>query len=832
MLQEYLEKNYKNLVQAHDFARIGSWEMDLVNHKNKWSEEACSIYGITPQDYHGTYNEFLKFVHPDDIESVHKTLQNPFKLPSYDMEYRIIRTDGAVRTLHQLIESTFDQEGNLTHLSGTIQDITEKKELQKKLGQSQDAISGIQRLFQVLVQQSSDVFEIISPDGTIQFISPAVEKITGYKPEERIGKNTLEFLEEGQRANFSKMMEYVLQNPDEKIDGDFTVRNFEGREVYLALSMSNQLSEPSIQGIVINWRDITERVENQREIEYIATHDELTKLPNRVYLKKKISQLCNLRGKSRDKNTSFALIMLDIDGFKFINDALGYQLGDQLIIQVAERLRYFLDDQFLCRYSGDQFAMILEEFQGMEEYERVAKDLIELFQYPFKVDMYELDVTTSMGISIFPDDEQLPDSLINYANIALLRSKREGKNRYEFYSSDIGIQIYKQLVLRNDLIKAIEKNQFRVYYQPQIKLKSNDILAAEALIRWEHPDWGLVSPNEFIPLAEETGFIINLGNWMLRQVCKNYKDWMDQGLPPIKVSVNYSSIQFFEKNFVENIKNIIDEYELDPHFLIMEITESVLMKNAEKAISDINRLQALGIQVALDDFGTGFSCLAYLNSFNIDILKIDRSFIKNVFKDDNSSIITRSVIDLAQELKIKLVAEGIENFDQLSYLRELNCFMGQGFLYSKPVPQKEFEDILKKEKCIPITIKAKEKPSEEKRKFLRIKLPELLVAEMTILDIPGEEFKVGTAQIGIKNIGSEGMCFASDIKLPVNHDLVLEFSIPCMSRETKVRGTPVWIKEVDDCIYEYGVTFIFDKDEKTNLASVFYSLCKDLYIQK
>lgn len=828
MLNEDIKKSYKDLVEAHDFAHIGSWEMDLTRNKGYWSEEAYRIYGISSERLDGTYEGFIKLIHPEDRENIDRQIRETKDETAFDMEYRIIRTNGSVRNIRQLVKPIFSKEGTLMNLYGAIQDITGMKEFENFLGETEETIDRIQKRFQVLVQQSSDVFEIISPDCTILYISPAVEQIVGYPPEERIGKNALEFLEDEQRQNFVKQVDSILDNPEERMQGDVTLKDKAGKVSYLTYTMTNQLMEPSIQGIVINWRDITDRIQNQKEIEFIATHDELTRLPNRVSLKKKLSQLC-IENTSPDFN--FALIMLDIDGFRYVNDALGYQYGDQLIVQVSQRLEEFLgEDGFLCRYTGDQFAIIIQNLNKSWEYEQTAKKIAALFKDAYKVDLYELDMTVSLGISMYPFDERDPDLLINYANISLLRSKHEGKNRYKFYSSDIGIQIYKQVVLRNDLLKAIERNQFQVYYQAQVKLESSDILAAEALIRWDHPEWGMVSPNEFISLAEETGFIINLGNWMLREVCKNYKRWMEQGRAPIKVSVNYSSIQFFERNFVENIINIINEYELDPHFLIMEITESVFMKNPEKAIVDIKRLQAVGIQVALDDFGTGFSSLSYLNSFNIDILKIDRSFIKNVMLDDASTIITRSVIDLAQELRIKLVAEGIENWEQLSYLKDLHCYTGQGFLYNKPMPTAEFEELLAKEKCMPTQLLQEKKKGREQRKYLRIKLPKVLESEMSIADIPGQKFKIAPMKVEVKNISSEGLCFAAGIRLPVNKELLLQFVIPTNDgNEAKICGYPVWAQEAEDNIYEYGVEFDHDPAEKLDLTAALYSLCKDMY---
>lgn len=687
----------------------------------------------------------------------------------------------------------------------------------------------IQKRFQVLVQHSDDIFEIISPDYKIMYISPAVEKIIGLNPEERIGKNALEFIAEEQKQNFIKMVDHVLDYPDQTCEGDLVIKNKDAENSHLKFIISNQLEEPSVQGIVINWRDITEQIEKQKEIEYITTHDELTKLPNRVSLKRKMQQLCEEQNKA---DGNFALIMLDVDSFRYINDALGNQSGEQLICEVGSRLKRFLgEDGLLYRYSGEQFAIIVQNLIKSWEYEQLVKRVAALCKEPYKLDLYELDMTFSLGISMFPYDEKDPDLLINYANISLLHSKHEGKNRYKFYSSDVGIQIYMQVVLRNDLLKAIERNQFRVYYQAQVKLESGHILAAEALIRWEHPEWGMVSPNEFIPLAEETGFIINIGNWVLREVCRNYKKWREEEKKPIKVSVNYSSIQFFERNFVENIVNTIHEYGLDPHFLIIEITESALMKNPEKAIVDIKRLQAEGIQVALDDFGTGFSSLSYLNCFDIDILKIDRCFIKNVIVDEASTIITRYVIELAQELGIKVVAEGIENWDQLSYLQELNCYSGQGFLYNKPMPFTEFEPLLIKGECIPIQLVKEKKEGRDKRKYVRIKLPKVLEADMFNVEIPGQKFKVAKTKVEIKNISSEGLCFASDIRLPVNKDLKLQFSIPMKNEEeANICGYPAWAHEVETNSYEYGVEFKHKPEEKKDLTMALYSLCKEMYM--
>lgn len=586
-------------------------------------------------------------------------------------------------------------------LIGTQQNITEKKKLEKEIEVNQETIEKIKRKYQVLIQEANDVFEIITSDGTIVYLSDASERVIGYRPEERIGKKIFDYYKGDDLQTIKKMVAYVLRCPNKKAEGDITYKIKAGKVIYLEVHMQNLLDEPSIEGIVINFRDITRRVEIEKQMAYISTHDELTGLPNRNYFKKKLKLQCIHAKKTK---TKFAVMMLDIVGFRYINDALGYLFGDQLVVKISEKLKSYVNDEhFLCRYSGDKFAIIVQSTGAIEEFENVAKSIIDLFSQTSKVDKYEIDVNISIGVRIYNEDKDI-DSLIKHAEMALFWAKNQGKNIYKFYSSELNIQNYKQFELRNDLGKALENNQLRVCYQPIISLRTNEILAAEALVRWEHPNWGMVSPNEFISFAEETGFIINIGEWVFREVCQNYRQWVDKGLPNIKVSVNISSIQFFENNFIQNILNTLNEFKLEPNFLIIEITESIFMLKVNKVISDIKKLQSLGIQVALDDFGTGFSSLAYFKSFNIDILKIDGSFIRSVILDETSNIITKTIIELAEKLKIKLVAEGIEKHEQLNYLKELSCYAGQGYIYSKPLFTEEFAKVLSMRKCEPLAV--------------------------------------------------------------------------------------------------------------------------------
>ncbi|MGI6332459.1 MAG: EAL domain-containing protein [Zhaonellaceae bacterium] len=516
----------------------------------------------------------------------------------------------------------------------------------------------------------------------------------------------------------------------------------------------------------------------------------------------------------------FALMILDIDSFNYINYALGYSLSDQLIIEVAKRLNsHFGEEELVFHFSGDQFALIVQSLSKLEEYREFAQKVIQLLSQPFKVDNYELHITVSIGISIYPRDGKDWEQLIKYAHIALLRAKNEGKNKYKFYSPDIDIHSYKQFELHNDLPKAIENGELNLYYQPIVNLKNNQILGAEALVSWEHPSWGTVAARQFTALAEETGLIVTIGKWLLREVCKTYKQWLKDKLPKIKVSISISKSQFFEKDFVENVKGIIAEFGLEPDFLIMEISGKNLPET-DKIASDLQKLQALGIEIALVEFGT--TCLASLNSLKIDYLKINRAISKNILTDPTHAVTTKYLIKTAQELEIKFIAAGIETSEQLAYLRRLKCLLGQGAIYSRPLPAKDFEKILNKKKCKPQAYVRDEKADyEEKREFFRINFHSLLEGEMTILKLKGKNVNVGNTKVLIKDIGPGGLCFISNIKLPVEKYLILQFTTQLLDTEIKVTGYPVWLKEMDDDLYKYGIEYVIDENERIDLVKIF-----------
>jgi len=487
-----------------------------------------------------------------------------------------------------------------------------------------------------------------------------------------------------------KKIELIKENPNHFIKEELITKT----GVYIESFVINQLTDPLIQGIVIISRNISEKKETEKKIEYISNYDEMTNLPNHYLFRNDLKIWCR---KAIDDESSFALFMIIINEYKYFSQTLGYYMADDLILQIVKELKMVLGDEaFIYRYSEDQFALLLKPESIREEYISILNEFINIFKHPIKTNGIELTITINIGISICPDNGYNSETLLNHANIALRQAKDEGLNKYIFFMHDLNIE--KRIQLINDLYIAIDKEQFKVYYQPIIDLTTGEIEAVEALIRWHHPAYGVILPDEFVFLAEESRFILNLGIWMLRKVCLNYKHWINEGLPAVRVSINCSSIQFSESDFINNLIEILSEFELDPSFLTLEITESAFMKKSDKIISDINAVRALGVKVAIDDFGVGFSSLSFLSAFKVDIIKIDRRFIENVLLNKTDMIITQSIINLAKDLNIEIHAEGIENLGQLLYLKKFKCKIGQGFLFSRPIRHKELKVLLKKGK--------------------------------------------------------------------------------------------------------------------------------------
>jgi len=447
--------------------------------------------------------------------------------------------------------------------------------------------------------------------------------------------------------------------------------------------------EGALIGIIEASRDITDRLqvekklsENEQRLHHLAHHDHLTNLPNRLLFQ---DRLQHAMAKARRRETRVGLLFLDLDRFKNINDTLGHEIGDLVLQEVAKRVRYWIrESDTVARLGGDEFVIILEDVQDPTYVAVVAQKILSVLAQPVHVREHELFVTTSIGISLFPSDTEIPEELMKYADVAMYRAKDKGRNNYQFFTSDMTARAHEMLVLESSLRKALDHDQLVLHYQPQFDLNSNSLLGMEVLVRWMHPQKGLIPPGEFIPMAEETGLIVPIGEWVLRSACLQNKLWQEQGLPPVRIAVNISARQFRQADLADMVERVLADTRLDPQWLELEITESVVMENFGEAIMTLTDLKVRGVHLSIDDFGTGYSSLGYLKRFPISKLKIDRTFVRDITSDANDAAIAASVIALARSMNLEVIAEGIETREQLDFLLDYGCGQGQGFLLGRP----------------------------------------------------------------------------------------------------------------------------------------------------
>lgn len=424
------------------------------------------------------------------------------------------------------------------------------------------------------------------------------------------------------------------------------------------------------------------------ELKHLAYHDPLTGLANRVGFLENIQMILKLSDNSR-----FAILLIDLDRFKVVNDTLGHHIGDLILVETAARLRQVLSrNSHIYRLGGDEFVVILTE-ASKETAAESAKMILASFQKSFSVMAYEIDLTPSIGISLFPDHGKIQEDLLKNADAAMYLSKEKGKNEFTFYNAELNSVMKRKMEIERHLKRALDKNQFSLVYQPKINLQTNEIVGMEALLRWEHPEYGWISPSEFIPIAEETGQIEAIGRWVLETACIQNKLWQNQGLNPLCVSVNVSVLQFQNGNFLKTVKNVLHESKLCAQFLELEITESI-MQNIKESRDMLSQLKEMGVKISIDDFGTGYSSLHILSKLPIDTIKIDKSFIDELDQLERSPII-KAIIDLSLNLKLNIVAEGIETVYQKEFLRQSGCMIGQGYLFSKPLKTNEFEQFIR-----------------------------------------------------------------------------------------------------------------------------------------
>ena len=421
--------------------------------------------------------------------------------------------------------------------------------------------------------------------------------------------------------------------------------------------------------------------------------DPLTKMPNRFLFNQKLKEAIKA---AREEEGILAVLFIDLDRFKFINDTFGHASGDQLLLEAANRIKSSIgNENMFARMGGDEFVCVLKNLNDEIDAEGYAETIINAFSTPFSIKGTTIYISCSIGISVYPFDGDEVDLLVSNADSAMYRAKKNGRNQVGKSKVDLNAGGFEKLLLENSLRKAIENDELTLYFQPQVQLDTNEIVSVEALLRWNHSDLGLISPGDFIPIAEETGLILPMGDWVLRTACERMRSWQDHGVPPVRVAVNLSASQFLHNDLVTKVKKILEDTQLNPVLLELEITENMVMHDVNSAITILKQLKELGIKISIDDFGTGYSSLNYLKEFPVDTLKIDRSFIHDIDKNQNSVALTKGITALAHDLQLNVIAEGVETSQQLAIVKQQACDAVQGYFYSKPLSNEEILQYLK-----------------------------------------------------------------------------------------------------------------------------------------
>ncbi|NER03166.1 MAG: EAL domain-containing protein [Okeania sp. SIO3C4] len=567
-------------------------------------------------------------------------------------------------------------------------DITKRKQAEKQLYENEQR-------FRALIENSTDIIQILDKNSIYQYLSPSQERILGYTPQELIGKSAFELIHPNDRWWMKQVIEGVKQNPKTRRGLDeYRVRHKNGSWCVFDAVVMNLLDDQSVRGIVINCHDVTERKSAEEKLLHQSLYDSLTDLPNRALLMDRLQQA--LARTHRNPNYLFAVLTINLDRFKIINESHGHSMGDQILVEIAKRIQTCLRlIDTVARIGSDEFVILLETVHDRGDAVGLATLIQTAIAQPIELDAQRLFITASIGIVISSDDYQWAGDLLRDANIAMARAKAQNQGGYLLFTSSMHNNVTEKMQLEHDLHHAVEMledldspvaNSFLLKYQPIISLCTGKLLGFEALVRWQHPERGIVSPAKFIPLAEETGLIIPFGKWVLWEACRQLQQWQkNYSQTDLTVAVNISGKQFAQPNLILHIQRILQKTGINPQRLKIEMTESVVMDNAESAITVLYQLQELGIQLSVDDFGTGYSSLSYLHRFPINTLKVDKSFVTNMGVNGENCEIVRAVVTLAHSLGLDVVAEGIETEQQLTQLKNLGCEYGQGYLFSKPV---------------------------------------------------------------------------------------------------------------------------------------------------
>lgn len=634
----------------------------------------CNLLGYGEEELLSGNVRLEHIIHPSDLSIVKESIRKRIEGMETDARYRVRVNKKDGELMYVEIHSTKGIKNGKMALFGTVFDVTEEVSANILLKENQER-------FKSLFYSNPDAIFTFDLNGNFTETNPGCENLTGYSTEELLGRPFTPLIKAEDLPTTLNYFEKASKGIPNNYE--ITITHKDGKHRNIEITSFPNMLEERIIGVYGIAKDITVKNENKRLMEELVFYDSLTKLPNRKLFEDRLLQIYKL---SKGNESQYAVLFLDLDRFKFINDSLGHHLGDEFLKDVSKRLIENVGKtDTVARFGGDEFAILLPN-TNREDTIELASGLNEALAQPFEIMGHSLTVSASIGIAFNNGEDESVDGLIKKADTAMYYTKKYGKNNYTIYSKELEEKTAYKLIIEKDLKTAIINQEFLLHYQPIIDLKTGELSAMEALIRWNHPSEGLIPPDHFIPISEESGQIVSIGAWVLHTACTQNKKWQDSGYPPFKVCVNISTIQLQHPNFVQTVREVLEETGLHAKWLELEVTESILMEDTKTLKDSLISLRDLGISMSIDDFGTGYTSLNYLRQFSFDRVKIDRSFVGDIGNALHGKAITSTIISLAHNLGMGVVAEGIENESQLSFLSEENCDVGQGYYFSRPLP--------------------------------------------------------------------------------------------------------------------------------------------------
>jgi diguanylate cyclase (GGDEF)-like protein/PAS domain S-box-containing protein len=674
------------LVQAQQLGKLGHWQLDLIHNTLNWSSEIYRIFEIDPANFAATYEAFVERIHPEDRELVDRSYtESVANRSSYEIEHRLLFPDGRIKWVSECGSTRYDLNGKPTLSLGTVQDITERKLADEKMRIASIAF------------ETQEAILVTDAKANIISVNKSFEKLTGYSAAEAIGKNP-RILQSGRHdAEFYQSMWYSLRE-NGSWSGEMWDRRKDGTLYPKWLTITTVRDAASeITHYVAIFMDISERKRAEEEVHRLAFYDHLTQLPNRRLLMDRLEQALVASHRS---GTHGALMFMDLDNFKILNDTQGHDVGDLLLIEVASRIKGCVrESDTVARLGGDEFVVILRDLgdsaiHTATQAEGIAEKIVAVLNEPYLLNKYVHHSSVSVGVCLFLGKETALEELLKRADTAMYQAKNAGRNRVSFFESAMQSAVETRALMEGKLRLALAHQEMQLFYQMQVD-ENHRIVGAEVLLRWFNAEQGFVSPAQFIPVAEESGLILPIGAWVLETACQQLHAWAkSEATSHLKLAVNVSARQFSQPDFATHLETLLHKYTFEPSRLKLELTESLVQVDVHDTIAKMNQLRKLGITFSMDDFGTGYSSLSYLKSLPLGQIKIDQSFVRDLVTDKSDELIVRTIIDMSNNFGLNVIAEGVENKEQLEILQRNGCNHYQGFYFGKPVPLKEFELLL------------------------------------------------------------------------------------------------------------------------------------------